>query len=274
MSPAPPVSVVIPAYNAARVLPEAIDSILGQSFGDFEVIVIEDCATDGTWDVIQEYARRDSRVRPHKNERNLGIAGNRNKGVSLARGKYLCWQDADDISLPGRLRHQFDFLESHPDVGIVGGFIELFRGDKVLGVRKYPADDAALRRCIFRYSPIAQPAAMVRMEALRKAGEYNLRYPPAEDIDMTFRIGEHYKLANLQEVVVRYRESDTSATFTRLRKMELSTLEIRRKHAHSRAYQMTLGDRLYNAAHFASVWMVPPRLKIRLFNLWRNSAAQ
>lgn len=269
-----PLSVVIPAYNASRVLPEAIDSILGQSFGDFEVIVIDDCSTDGTWDVIQDYARRDSRVLPHRNEKNLGIAGNRNKGVSLCRGKYLAWQDADDVSLPDRLRTQFEFLESHPEVGIVGGYIELFRGDKVLGVRKYPADDESLRRCIFRYSPIAQPAAMVRVEALRKAGEYNLRYPPAEDIDMTFRIGEHFKLANLEQIVVRYRESDTSATFTRLRKMELSTLEIRRRHSRSRAYRMTLGDRLYNAAHFFSVWTVPPRLKIRLFNLWRNSAAR
>jgi len=138
-------------------------------------------------------------------------------------------------------------------------------------VRKYPAEDIDLRRCIFRYSPIAQPAAMVRMEALTKAGEYNLKYPPAEDIDMTFRIGEHYKLANLPEIVVRYRESNTSATFTRLKKMELSTLEIRYKHARSLAYRVTLGDKVYNILHFISIWIVPSRLKIRLFNWWRNS---
>ena len=91
---------------------------------------------------------------------------------------------------------------------------------------------------------------------------------------MTFRIGEHYKLANLQEVVVRYRESDTSATFTRLKKMELSTLEIRRQHALSAVYKMTLSDRIYNALHFLTVWIVPPRVKIKLFNWWRNSESQ
>ena len=194
--------------------------------------------------------------------------------MTLAAGKYLVWQDADDVSLPTRLEKQYHFMEAHPEVGIVGGYIELFRGDKTLGVRKYPANDDSLQKCIFRYSPIAQPAAMVRLEALRKVGEYNLKYPPAEDIDMTFRIGAHYKLANLQEVVVRYRESDTSATFTRLRKMELSTLEIRRKHAMSPVYKMTVGDRVYNALHFVSVWVVPPRVKIKLFNWWRNSASQ
>lgn len=268
------VSVVIPAYNAALYLPEAIESILKQTFQDFEIIIIDDCSTDNTWEVIQEYAKRDARIRPFQNQQNLGIAGNRNKGVALATGKYLVWQDADDISLPTRVEKQFQFMESHPEIGIIGGYIELFRGQTKLGIRKYPPDDAALRQCIFRYSPIAQPAAMVRLEALHKAGEYNLKYPPAEDIDMTFRIGEHYNLANLQEIVVQYRESETSATFTRLKKMELSTLEIRRKHALSTAYKMSLGDRLYNALHFLSVWIVPPRVKIRLFNLWRNSVNQ
>jgi glycosyltransferase involved in cell wall biosynthesis len=265
------VSVVIPAFNAAAFVSEAIESILRQTYGDYEVIIVDDCSTDGTWDIIQTFARSDARIRAFRNERNLGIAGNRNKGVGLARGRYLVWQDADDISMPARLEHQRDFMQRHPDVGIVGGFIELFRGAEVLGVRRYPADDAALRRCIFRYSPISQPAAMVRVDALRDAGEYDLRYPTAEDIDMTFRIGERFTLANLQEVVVRYRENDQSATFTRLRKMELNTLEIRRKYSRSPHYRMTLADRLYNMLHFASVWIVPPRLKIQLFNLWRNS---
>lgn len=265
-------SVVIPAYNASVYLPDAVDSILKQTFQNYEMIIIDDHSSDDTWNVIQHFAGKDPRIRAYQNEENLGIAGNRNRGVALARGKYLVWQDADDISLPTRIESQYRFMESHPEVGILGGYIELFKGQVVLGVRKYPADDADLRRCIFRYSPIAQPAAMVRMEALRNVGEYNLKYPPAEDIDMTFRIGEHYNLANLQEIVVRYRESDTSATFTRLKKMELSTLQIRRKYARSPAYKITLGDQIYNILHFFSVWVVPPRVKIKLFNLWRNSA--
>jgi glycosyltransferase involved in cell wall biosynthesis len=270
----PDISVVVPAYNAAPYLPAALDSILQQSFQSFEIVVIDDCSKDSTWAVIQQYAARDQRIRPYRNERNLGIAGNRNKGVSLATGRYIAWQDADDISLPTRLEKQFRFLEEHPEVGIIGGFLEIFRGDDIVGVRKYPPDDASLRRCIFRYSPIAQPAAMLRAEALRRAGEYDRRYPPAEDIDMTFRIGEHYALANLQEVVIRYREIESSATFTRLRKMELSTLEIRWKHSRSARYPISPVDVLYNAAHFVSVWIVPPKLKIRAFNWWRNSRSR
>lgn len=268
------VSVVIPAYNAAKYLPAAIESILSQTFQDFEVIILDDCSTDNTWDVIQEYAKRNARIRPFRNLRNLGIAGNRNKGVSLATGKYLVWQDADDISLPTRIEKQLHFMELHPEVGIVGGYIELFRDQTNLGVRKYPSVDAAIRQCIFRYSPIAQPAAMIRMEVLLQVGEYDLKYPPAEDLDMTFRIGEKYVLANLQEVVLRYRESNTSATSTRLKKMEMATLEIRRKNSLSADFEMSFGDRVYNYFHYLSVWLIPPGLKIRLFNWWRNSVNQ
>jgi glycosyltransferase involved in cell wall biosynthesis len=273
LTSSPLVSVVIPAYNAAPFLADAIDSILAQSYPHFEIIVIDDASTDDTWEVAGRYADKDPRVRVYRNAQNLGIAGNRNRGVALAQGAYLAWQDADDISLPSRLEKQVRLLEAHPDVAIVGGYIELFRGTKTLGVRKYPADDAALRKCIFRYSPIAQPVAMLRLDALRGVGEYDLRYPPAEDLDMTFRLGQRHRLANVEEVLLRYRESDASATFTRLRKMESSTVAIRRRYSASPAYHMTWGDRLFNLAHRASIWLVPPRLKIRLFSLWRDSAS-
>lgn len=270
---APLVSVVIPAYNAAPFLADAVRSILEQTYPHFEIIVIDDASTDDTWTVAQRCAEGDTRVAIHRNSRNLGIAGNRNRGVTLARGKYLAWQDADDMSMPTRLEKQVQLLEAHPDVAIVGGYIELFRGTTTLGVRKYAPDDASLRRCIFRYSPVAQPVAMLRLDALRSVGEYDLRYPPAEDLDMTFRLGEHYRLANVEEVLLRYRESDASATFTRLRKMESSTVAIRRHFSASPAYHMTWGDWLFNLAHRASILLVPPRLKIKLFSLWRDSAS-
>ena len=269
----PLVSVVIPAYNAAPFLADAVRSILEQTYPHFEIIVIDDASTDATGAVAERCAGSDSRIRVFRNTQNLGIAGNRNRGVMLAKGKYLAWQDADDISMPTRLEKQVRLLEAHPDVAIVGGYIELFRGTTTLGVRKYAPDDASLRRCIFRYSPIAQPVAMLRLDALRAAGEYDLRYPPAEDLDMTFRLGQHHRLANVEEVLLRYRESDASATFTRLRKMELSTVAIRHHYSASPAYRMTWGDWLFNLAHRASIRLVPPRLKIRLFSLWRDSAS-
>lgn len=268
----PKVSVITPAYNAEKYISESVDSILNQTFNDFEIIVIDDCSTDKTWDIIQEYAVRDNRIVAVKNDENLGIAGNRNKGLGLARGKYIAWQDADDISLPTRIQKQFDFLESHPEVGIVGGFLQFFSDDgRSSGIRKYCENDADLRKKIFRYSPVAQPASMIRKQCLDEAGKYNLKYPPAEDIDMSFRIGMKYKFANLQEIVLKYREHPNSATFTRLKKIELSTMEIRKKYSRGFNYRPTLLDVIYNMLQFVSIFIVPPRVKIWLFDKIRNN---
>jgi glycosyltransferase involved in cell wall biosynthesis len=267
-----PVSVVIPAYNAEKYIAESIDSILRQTFTDFELIIIDDCSTDGTWDIVQNYAKRDTRIRPYRNDVNLGIAGNRNRGVELAKGAYIAWQDADDISYPHRIKQQYNFLMANPDVGIVGGYLEIFRNNgKIVGIRRYKEDDKALRSCIYRYSPVAQPVAMIRKKALLKVGPYDLRYPPAEDLDMTFRIGVYYKLANIADVLLKYRENVTSAVFTRLRVDEINTLKIRFKNFSNPAYPLSITDICYNLLHFMSIWFIPPKFKIRLFSYFRDT---
>lgn len=265
-----PISVVMPAFNAEQYIGESIQSILEQSFVDFELIIINDASADKTLEVISEYAKRDSRIRVFSNEKNLGIAGNRNLGVSLALGKYLAWQDADDVSLPYRLEEQYQFLEAQPEIGIIGGYLELFSGDNIRGVRHYAERDLDLRKSMFKYSPVAQPAAMIRRNILDKAGAYDLSYPPAEDLDMTFRIGMLSKLANLPKVLIRYRVSETSATGKNLKTMELNTLRIRRKYLFQPPYKVTMMDVAYNLVHLASIYLVPVRWKMKLFSLFRD----
>ena len=266
----PLVSVVMPAYNSEKFVGLSIESILNQSFEAFELILIDDCSSDTTLEILKKYEALDSRVRVFANSQNLGIAGNRNYGLSLSVGKYLAWQDADDISRPTRIALQYAFLEAHPDVGIVGGAMHIFSDLQEVGVRRYPCEDSQLRRCIYRYSPVAQPAAMLRLSALKLAGLYDLAYPPAEDLDMTFRIGEHYKLANVPEILIDYRVSSESATSGSQRVMEMNTLKIRFKNARSKAYGMNFGDVIFNLLHFISLWVVPPKIKVWIFNCWRN----
>jgi glycosyltransferase involved in cell wall biosynthesis len=262
----------MPAFNAEKYIGEAIESILNQSFRDFELIISDDCSTDATWDVIQKYVKKDKRIRAYRNKKNVYIAENRNTLVKLAQGKYIAWQDADDISIPDRIRKQFDFMEAHPSVGIVGGYLQFFDGTTDKSIRKYATDDKSLRKTIFRYSPVAQPTAMIRKECFDKVGLYNPAYPPAEDIDMSFRIGTKYEFANLPFVTLRYREHNSSATFKRLKKIELSTLEIRNKNNGVGGYSMNLFDRIYNVVQWISIYTIPPRVKIALFNLLRNSS--
>jgi glycosyltransferase involved in cell wall biosynthesis len=261
----------MPAFNAEKYISEAIESILNQTLTNFELIIADDHSTDQTWQIIQNYAKKDVRIKIFRNTTNLYIAGNRNFLLKKAQGKYVVWQDADDISFPDRLTSQYEYLETHPGVGIVGGTLVFFNEKGQQSVRKYAENDASLRGNIFLFSPIAQPGAMILKEALDYAGEYDLRFPPAEDIDMSFRIGRKFKFANLQKPVIKYRENNTSATFIKLRTIELNSIKIRFNYAHGHGYTMSPLAFFYNVLQYISAYIVPSNVKIWLFNRVRNS---
>ncbi|MCX6730647.1 MAG: glycosyltransferase family A protein [Candidatus Roizmanbacteria bacterium] len=267
----PLISVLMPAYNAEKYIAEAIESILAQTFKDFELIISDDASTDKTWDIIKKYKDKDKRIFITRNSKNRYIAENRNVLVKLAKGKYIAWQDADDISVPVRLKKQSHFLEKNPQVGIVGGYLQFFDEKGTKSIRKYATSDKELRKNIFRFSPVAQPTAMIRSECFKKVGLYNPKYPPAEDIDMSFRIGKFYEFANLPQITLKYREHLDSATFNKLKKIELSTLEVRRENDGKNGYKLSYLDRLYNLLQYVSIFVLPGRIKIALFNAIRNS---
>ena len=267
----PLVSVVMPAFNTAQYIEDAVQSVLSQTYLNFELIVLDDASIDGTGDIVSAMARKDSRIHFYRNKENLGIAGNRNKGATLAAGKYLAWQDADDISLSDRLSLQVKFMEEHPAVGIMGGSIQLFNDSGDLGLRRYPLSDQLIRQAVFKYSPITQPAAMIRLDALKRVGFYDLECPPAEDLDMTFRIGSYYQLANIPEVLVRYRVSPYSATAKSQKRMEKISNKIRWRYSDAPGYSFQKSDFIFNALHLASIYLVPTKLKFWLFSIWRDN---
>jgi len=266
------ISVIMSVYNAEAYLRDAIESILNQTFRDFEFIIIDNCSIDGSGKIIEDYSKKDKRIAVIKNEKNLGIPETRTKGTKYAKGKYIAVADADDISVSTRFQKQYDYLEKHNDCGVVGGFIELFDSDtaKVIGVRKYYEDDANLRKRLFLYSPVAQPVCMIRRDVFDNVGYYNPKYAVAEDLDLWFRMGTKYKFANIQEVLLRYRVHNKSSTISRIKTMEAMTLEIRKKYSHGHGYSMTLFDKIYNYSILITQYFVPYKIKIWIFNLIRN----
>jgi glycosyltransferase involved in cell wall biosynthesis len=267
----PKISVLMPAYNSERYLAEAIESIIGQTFGDFEFFIVDDGSSDATWSVIERYAARDRRINATRHATNLGVPRTRNALLELSQGEYVAWLDSDDVALPYRLEHQFAFMVANPDVGICGGYLQFFDARGPAGVRKYAADDSALRKTIFRQMPVSMVASMVRRECYATVGPFATAAPVGEDVEMIFRIGKRYKFANLQEVLVKYRLNKAGATHRQLRVMELYTLFLREAYARDPAYSMSFADRLYNVAQLFLVYLLPPRPKIALFNLLRNS---
>jgi len=265
----PLVSVIIPAYNAGKYIRDAVDSILSQTYKNIEIIIINDASTDNTLKIIKNYGDKNKNITIHNNKVNMGVGANRTIGIGLAKGKYICWQDADDISLPNRVKNQLNYLINHEDVGAVGGFINFFddNGDGV--IRRYEETDSALRSKIFRYSPVAQPASMVKAEVYSSIGVFNSSYVVAEDLEMSFRIGTKYHFANIQEVVLKYRQTANSLTRLNLRKMEMATLELRKKYSKNKAYNYTLIDWLYNVAQRISM-ILPPNMRMLIFKIIRG----
>ncbi|CAH0999522.1 hypothetical protein LEM8419_00822 [Neolewinella maritima] len=204
----PTVSLVMPLYNGRPYVAAAIDSVLAQTFTDWELIVIDDGSTDGGMEVVQAYS--DHRIRPMANSSNRGVAYTRGVGIKEARGKFLAWIDSDDVILPQRLSLQLDYLHANPEVGLCGTWIERFGGGDHSQAR--PPDHAELLRCLLLFTPIVPNATvMLRLPLVR---HHRIRYdetlPIAEDYDFVLQCSRHFKLGIVPNVLYRYRVTEGS----------------------------------------------------------------
>ena len=266
----PRVSVLMPALNAERYISSAIESILGQTFTDFELIVIDDGSTDRTGEIAGCFAKHDSRVSLVTFDQNRGIASALNEGIDVARGQYIARMDADDWSFPCRLERQIDFLDDNKDVDLCGSAIEVCDSDmNPINLRTYPRTDAEIRRRLFRYSPFAHPAIVYRTGAARAVGGYNTALSPADDYDFYLRLGTVGHFANLPDVLHRWRTSRMSSSQANGRRTERLTSYIQCKAAVEYGYKMAVGDVAYMALQYASSFVIPSRVKFWVFNHFR-----
>lgn len=209
----PKISVVMSCYNRAEYSKLAIESILNQTYKDFEFIIIDDCSTDNTADVIQEYADKDERIVFIKNNANKGLIYSLNLGLEIAKGEYIARMDDDDISMPTRFEKQVEYLDSHPQVTVLGTFIEPIGDDK--GESWVTIEDSdELDVAMNFYNPMCHPSVMIRNSFLK---EHNLNYSPealyAEEYHLWMKIIlAGGKLANLPEKLVQYRMHKKSVT--------------------------------------------------------------
>ncbi len=224
----PTVSVVMSVLNGERFLIEAIESILLQTFTDFEFIIINDGSTDGTAAILEGYLKTDPRVRVY-HQSNRGLVESLNRGCGLARGKYIARMDGDDIALPDRLLQQTTFMNDHPNVGVLGGAVEFVdTNGHILTVTHNPETDSSIRSALLQGDcPFWHPSTLIRRDMLLAVGGYRSIVPHAEDHDLWLRLADFSKLANLREVVLQYRLHPHQVTVRRYREMSISNLVAR-----------------------------------------------
>jgi glycosyltransferase involved in cell wall biosynthesis len=223
----PLVSVVMVVCNVDRFLGEAVESILGQTFTDFEFIILDFGSTDRSKAIASGYAAQDSRIKLHEIP-NCGLAKARNAACALARGQYIAILDADDVSLPDRLQRQFEFMEDNPEVGLLGGAIQWVdaRGGSLF-LTGVPSEDHEIRSALAFCNPFCQSAVMFRRGAFTSVGGYRKVFAQAEDYDLWLRISEHFRCANLKQVIVRYRIHPNQESFRKRAQQTLSVLAAR-----------------------------------------------
>src|SRR6266851_1359493 len=205
MNSPPTVSVVMSVYNGEAFLPEAVESILAQTFREFEFLVIDDGSKDGTAEILGGYASRDRRVRVVRHE-NKGRVTSLNVGIGLATGKYIARMDADDVAMPYRLAEQIEFMERHPEVGLLGGAVKLISAaGRVVKTAQPPLEDTEIRSLMLRYNPMFHPTVVMRKEVALAAGGYRKALLDADDYDLWLRMSERSRLANLAKTVLQYR---------------------------------------------------------------------
>jgi hypothetical protein len=201
----PVVSVVMSVYNGERYLREAIESILSQTFTDFEFLIIDDGSTDNSADIIRAYQNHDPRIRLVQNDANIGLTRSLNKGLDLARGTYIARMDADDISLPERFARHVAFMDAHPEIGICGTWAEFF-GVTPGGIWRNATDPDEIKSRLFFGQALTHPSVMLRRSTIQSANlYYNSDYVRSQDYELWARASRHVRISNVPEVLLRYR---------------------------------------------------------------------
>ena len=218
----PQLSVLMTVYNGDDFLHKSIDSILDQTYTNFEFIIVDDGSRDRTWRILKEYEAKDQRIVLLRNGTNMGVPRSSNKGLGIARGQYVARMDADDISMPERLAVQVAFLDEHPEVGVVGSFVQLFDLDETLGnVWHYPTRHALIKWSLCFHSPLAHPSVVFRRAIVEHIGGYDDAFPASHDRDLWLRLSSVTRFANLPKVYLKYRDHHPNSISKRLRDVQI-----------------------------------------------------
>lgn len=213
MNNSPIISVVMSVYNSEKYLSESIESILSQTFSDFEFIIIDDGSTDKSNSILNKFARSDARINIITNLENIGLANSLNKGLHIAKGDYVARMDSDDISYPKRFEIQIEFMKNNKAYGVVGGNIDIIdEKSNYVKTLSFPKTHNQILWYLCFQNPIAHPTTMIKSNLLRKVNGYK-NYISSQDYDLWQRLSNITKLFNVDQSLLKYRVHGSNISF-------------------------------------------------------------
>jgi len=198
------ISVIMSVYNSEKHLRKSIESILSQSYENFEFIIVDDFSNDSSWKIIQDYSAKDKRINAYRREKNLGLTKNLNFMINKSKGEFIARMDSDDISLKNRLYEQIEYMKNNPKIDILGtASIEIDNEEKCVNIKKYPEED--FMNYICKASPVLHPTVMLKSSVFSKLS-YNEKFRTSQDLDLWFRcLKNGYKFANINTPLLKFR---------------------------------------------------------------------
>ena len=240
----PDISVIMSVYNGETYLAEAVESVINQTFKNWELVIINDCSSDATSEILADFSLKDERIKVHTNEVNLKLPTSLNKAISLCEGKYIARMDADDICLPDRLEKQFKFMEENSDVALSScRFLTVKNGVYASGGAGGRCDFKALKSMLLVANPILHPGVIAKAEVMKRFN-YDTTLTCTEDLELWTRmVMENQKIQILPECLLIYRLHDKQITSTTLERQHTEVLKIQQK------YYETLLEKMAEETH-------------------------
>lgn len=261
----PLVSVIIPVKNAGKFVGAALQSILDQTYKNWEMVVVDDGSTDETGKILKKFAKKDKRITIITHKESKGIGASLNLALTKSRGKFIARMDGDDISLPNRLATQVAFLQKNPKIVAVGGQAEMIDGQgEIFAYKHFPTNQKILREMIMWMVPIQHPIMMVRAGVYKKC-QYDVTYKTAEDVEMFMQLLQYGEFGNVSEVVYQYRKADTSNGYHNLKQTFYLTILGRWQGIVKHGYRPTVKGIVLTLTQLLVVSLLPAKLIVRLY---------
>ena len=263
----PLVSVVMPVYNAGDFLVESIQSILNQTYKNFEFIIIDDASTDNSWEIMKKFKKSDSRIRIFQLEKNVGVSQTVKLAIEKAKGDFLARMDADDIAHPQRLEKQVNYLLKNTKTVAIGTQCKLIdKKGQTIGQKKFPTKFADIYKYIFTFVPLQQPTLMINKTKLPKNFEYYYdSLDTAEEVELLFKLFLYGKVKNLKEKLHSYRLHDKNTSLKNLKRTFLLTLISRFRAILKYRYRPTLLGLISTLIQSLIVLLLPAKMILSLY---------
>ncbi len=268
----PKVSVLMAAYNAEKYIEGTIESVLNQTYNNFEFIIVNDNSSDRTLDLINNYSKKDNRIFVINLKKNLGPSLAANIGLKSVHGKFLFRVDADDISENTRLEKQVYYLQNNPDISMLGGQCKLIDSEgQLIGIKRFPLDNQSIYRSLFSRNPIQHPSCVINLKNMSKSAMlHDGKSVLAHDLELVFLASKHGRLANLNDYILKYRQYPSSFSLTNPKKTFVSTLAVRAESIFKYGHIPTINGILATLAQIVFLTFIPSKWIYPIYSYLRG----